>query len=161
LGNLAYFQGDPVSARALLEESLTIYREVGHPWGIVTTLVHLGSIDKDQGDYATARLRYTESLRLSHEIGSKSQIVLTVEALASLAAEQEREENTARLWGAASALRETLGSPLPPKERAAWERAVATVRKAMGEEAFTAAWEEGQAMTLEQVFAYALRDTGE
>jgi predicted ATPase/DNA-binding SARP family transcriptional activator len=161
LGNVAYFQGDLVAARTLLEESLTIYREVGHQWGTVATLINLGSIDKDQGDYATASSRYTESLQLSQEIGSKSQILLALEAFASLVAVQERWESAARLWGAASALRKTLGSALSPKEHAAQEHAVATVREALGDEAFTSYWEEGQAMRQENVFAYALRNTKE
>ena len=161
LGNLFYAQGDEATARTLLEESLTINREVGHQWGIVTTLISLGSIDRNQGDYATARLRYRESLRLSHEIGSKSQIVLTLEALASLAAIQECGESGARLWGAATALRASLGSSLPPKEHAARENTAAKLREAIGEQTFTAAWEEGEAMTLEQAVGYALQPAGE
>ena len=69
-----------------------------------------------------------------------------------LAAVQERER-AARLWGAAASLREAMGSPLLPTDRAAQERSIANVRAAMGEEAFTASWQEGQAMTLQQVFA--------
>ena len=70
------------------------------------------------------------------------------------AAVQDRGERAARLWGAAASLREALGSPLLPTERADHERSAANLRAAMGEEAFTACWQEGQAMTLEQVFEY-------
>jgi DNA-binding CsgD family transcriptional regulator len=58
-----------------------------------------------------------------------------------------RGTEAVRLWSAA----EKLSSPLPlAEERAFVARASATVRAELGEEAFAAAWAEGQAMTLEQ-----------
>lgn len=161
LGDLASSQGDLDSARALLEESLAINREVGHQWGIVASLIILGSIQRDQADYAAARSHYTEGLQLSHRTGSKNQSVLLLEAFAMLSAVEARGERAARLWGAATVLHEALGSSLPPKEREVRERAAANVRAAMGKETFTACWEEGQAMTLEQAVEYALCQTAE
>jgi DNA-binding NarL/FixJ family response regulator len=57
------------------------------------------------------------------------------------------------MWGAAEALREAIGTPLPPVERATYERSIAAARAQLGEEAFAAAWQEGRTMTLEQVLA--------
>lgn len=56
-----------------------------------------------------------------------------------------------RLWGAAEVLRETIGTPTPPVERAGYERATAAIRMHLGEKAFTAAWTQGRMMTPEQV----------
>jgi hypothetical protein len=61
-----------------------------------------------------------------------------------------------RVFGAAEALREAQGRPLPPVERADYEREVGAVRAVLGEEAFAAAWAAGRAMTLEQVILFAL-----
>ena len=43
--------------------------------------------------------------------------------------------------------------PLPPVERADYERAVDVARDHLGEQAFTALWAEGRTMSLEQVLA--------
>jgi hypothetical protein len=58
-------------------------------------------------------------------------------------------EEAARLFGATSALRDRIGHPLSPADRPAYERDIAALRTALGEEAFSAAWEEGRAMSLD------------
>jgi hypothetical protein len=62
----------------------------------------------------------------------------------------------ARLWGAAQARRDVIGSQIPPSEYLDYECAVAAARTELGEEAFAAAWAVGRAMTPEQTIAYAL-----
>jgi hypothetical protein len=56
----------------------------------------------------------------------------------------------AHLWGAAEALREAIGTPIPPVYRLAHERAVAKARAQFGNETFARAWAEGRTMTPEQ-----------
>jgi hypothetical protein len=65
-------------------------------------------------------------------------------------------ERAARLWGAAEALRDSLGLPLPPNEHPEYDRSLAAVREALGQETFARAWAAGRAMTLEAVFRCAL-----
>jgi hypothetical protein len=62
------------------------------------------------------------------------------------------------LWAAAGVLREEIGSPLPPNEREQYDRDVAEVREALGEEVFSVAWAKRRAMTMEQAIAYAIED---
>ena len=116
----------------------------------------LGSVAYYQGDYASARGYHEESLTIRREIGDRQGIAKSLEAFAGLAADQENPERAARLWGAAEALREEIGSPLAPNDREAYEREVAQARQVLGEAAFAAAWEEGRAMTMEQAVEYAL-----
>jgi hypothetical protein len=61
----------------------------------------------------------------------------------------------AQLFGAAEGLRARIGALGQPSERAVYEESVASVRAALGENAFSAAWAEGRAMTLEQAIAEA------
>jgi hypothetical protein len=60
------------------------------------------------------------------------------------------------LWAAAEVLREEIGSPLPHNEREQYDRDVAEVREALGEEVFSAAWAKGRAMAMEKAIAYAV-----
>jgi hypothetical protein len=65
-------------------------------------------------------------------------------------------EHSARLLGAAGALRETFGLRRPPADQVEHERRVASAKVALGETGFEATWAEGRAMTLEQAIEYAL-----
>ena len=76
-----------------------------------------------------------------------------LEGVAEVAAAQKHPLWAARLWGAAAALRETLGAPIPLIDRAAYQAAVAAARTQLCPDRFDAAWAEGRRMTLEQVLA--------
>jgi hypothetical protein len=82
-------------------------------------------------------------------------------AFADLASAQGQPERAARLWGAAQALHQALGSPLVGIEWQGYERHLAVVREVMGEEAFAAAHATGYTLTVEQAVTYALDDKEE
>jgi predicted ATPase len=156
LGVLAYEQGDYTSAHALYEESLALERELGDKRGIALSLSNLGIVALHQGDYAGAQALYEESLALGWELGDKWDIAGSLEELAIVAGKLDQAERAVRLFGAVEAVREALGTPLPPGERARLEQGLAAARAQLGEAAFAAALEEGRRMTLEEAVAYAL-----
>jgi hypothetical protein len=49
---------------------------------------------------------------------------------------------------------------VPPLDRASYARSADRVRARLGQAAFTAAWDEGHALALEQAIAYALDERG-
>lgn len=142
----------------LLGESLTIRRQVGSKWHIATSLYSLAEVALCQGDYLEATAHLAESLVLYQELGSRIDITNTLEQFAWAAASQAQLERAARLWGAAQARRDVIGSDIPPSERIDYERAVNAVRRQIGEEVFAAAWAAGRAMTTEQAIAEALEE---
>jgi predicted ATPase/DNA-binding CsgD family transcriptional regulator len=146
-------EGDFDTARSLLEESLALYREIGSPYDVVEALPYLARIIAFQGDHAAARALYEESLTLIGEIGSQLLTPFALEGLASVVALQGEAGWAARLWGAAEAMRQAMGTPLPPLYRADYEQAVASARTHLGEQAFAVAWAQGRAMTWEEVLA--------
>jgi hypothetical protein len=91
---------------------------------------------------------YEESLELGRRVGLKHTILPCLEGLARVAAAQGRMERVARLCGAAAALREDTGWPLPEARRAEHDRTVTAARAVLGEDAFTAAWAKGHALPL-------------
>jgi hypothetical protein len=80
-------------------------------------------------------------------------IAYALEALAEVAWAERRADAAARLYGAAAALRERAGVAIPPDDSPRYNRNVAAVRTALGEEAFSAAWEAGRSTPLERVVA--------
>jgi len=68
-------------------------------------------------------------------------------------------ERTARLLGAGESLYVPIYLALSAKERDEHNQAIVAARAALGEEAFSAAYEEGKKMTLDEAVAYALDET--
>jgi predicted ATPase len=149
-------QGNLRRATTLLEESLALSRGLENAWGIARTLASLGSVACEAGEYARASRLYEESLELGgRRMGLNHIILPCLEGLARVAVAQGRMERATRLCGAAAALREDTGWPLPPAKRTEHDRTVAAAREALGEEAFAAAWVRGHALPLEE----AITDT--
>ena len=96
-----------------------------------------------------------ECLLLQRRVSDTAQLINCVELLGGLACEQGQPERTARLFSAATALRQNMGVPMPPIVRPAYERELATARGAMGSNRFAAAWAEGSVMTVDQLVEYA------
>jgi hypothetical protein len=137
----------------------------GKSWLISILLARLAMVTLDQDDYRRAGAQPTESLTLLRDRGERWQIAQTLEVFASLAAAQGRQSEdgqssllrSARIFGAAEKLRETLAAPVFLFQRHFNERGVANLRTQLDEGTLAAAWAEGRAMTLDQAVAYALK----
>jgi non-specific serine/threonine protein kinase len=155
LGLVAARQGDYALARVLLEESLALLRKLANLFS-GSTLFGLALIAERLGEYAQARVLYEESLTLGRDLGDKLGAAESLEGLARLAGAQGQPQRGAQLWGVASALRQALGTPRPPREQGEYEAALVALRTALGEDAFAVAWAPGRALPLEAAIAYAL-----
>src|SRR5260370_27538455 len=150
----ALSQGDVATARSFIEESLAFSKAKGYRAGIIGSLAVFGQVTAAQGDYAQARAFYEESLTLAREMGFKRLIPANLEGLAAVfAAQGEEPMRATRLWGAAEALREAMGMPLPPIEKPGYKRSVAAARIQLGGQIFTAICAEGRTMIPEEVLA--------
>ncbi len=135
-GQLALSQGDTTTARSLIEEALALFREIGNREGMALSLSLLARVEAGQGDRAAARTLYEASVTMASQgMGDKGALASCLEGLASLVAAQGELVRAARFWGAAERLRETIGTPNPPVERADYGRAVASARAQLGEQA--------------------------
>jgi DNA-binding CsgD family transcriptional regulator len=97
-----------------------------------------------------------EGLALLREPGDKRRIAECLEAMVAVAGTRGWVRRSARLWGAAEALRENIGAPLPRNEWAFLEPYISAARIRLGEETWEAACTEGRAMTPEEAIGYAL-----
>ena len=136
----------------MTEECLTNYRDVGDRQGIRAALSSLGWLALTYGDVETARRRYEESLEVLRCEPPRPR-AQSLAGLAEVAAMQGHATWAARLWGAAERQLQSADAVLPSVLRPAYSRLLATARAQLGEAAFTAAWSEGQHMSLDQVLA--------
>jgi predicted ATPase/DNA-binding SARP family transcriptional activator len=156
LANVAWRQGDPAQARRHREESLALWRAIGSRTGVIHSLGALGHLARGQGEYEEARAFYAKSLILRRELGDSFTLLQALEDFAELAALERQWARMTRLLGAAEALREKIDVPLRPPEGTEYDRLLSDARGALGENAVAAAWEAGQAMSLQQAIAFAL-----
>jgi hypothetical protein len=89
-------------------------------------------------------------LSLASESGYRWGTIALLEAAAALAAAQERPARALRLAGAADALREPMGAPLPPDWKEDLERQLAPARQQLGESGSLAAWNAGRVLSLDR-----------
>jgi non-specific serine/threonine protein kinase len=110
----------------------------------------------DQADYARARGYLEESLALARELSDRHGLANVLEGFAALAAARKSPRRALRLLGAAQAVREAIGGPLPPDWQADLERRLSPAWLGLDAEAATAACAEGRSTPLEQALSYAL-----
>ena len=156
LGGNALRREDVGRAIALLTESLAMIRRHDDPWGHAMHLALLGHAELAAGAVEGARARFAESAGLLRAIGNPWYLPWSLDGLAGVAAAEVRPRLAARLCGAGDALRERLGSALPPVYPAGHARTLAAARAALGDEAFAAARDEGRALAPEGAIAEAL-----
>jgi predicted ATPase/class 3 adenylate cyclase len=157
LGAVANACGDNQAAWTFLEEGLSIYRELGDLWGIAMALSNLGSLAVERSEIALAQALHEESLTIRRELHERRGIAESLEGLARVMSAWSRPRAAVCIWAAARRLREETGAPLSPPDRATQDIQIAAARTAMADAgAFESSWEEGRAMTLEQVIEFAL-----
>jgi predicted ATPase/DNA-binding CsgD family transcriptional regulator len=156
LGFTALLRGEHGSARAHLEESLRVLQKLGSTEDTMRCLLFLGHLACDQRDYAAARIRFAEMTEDAALVRYRYAAPFALEAYARLAAGEGQAARALRLVGAADVLRQTIGNPLPPAFQAYLRRDLERAWRALNEEEGAAAWQEGQAMTLEEAVAHAL-----
>ena len=158
LGHVAQLQGDYERARQLHEESLSLFRRIygAHNFGVAWAFQGLGETALAQGDAILAATQLTKALSLSRDLEDRAGMAWCLAGLAGAAVLDEEPERAARLWGAAEALRQSMGARPAPAARVTHERLLAAARQQLGETAFAAAWAIGQAKTPVQAIELAL-----
>jgi predicted ATPase len=151
LGDAAMGQAASGTARHCYQETLAIFRQLGHRRGVASALEGLARWAHTEDGPSTVR-----PPGVAHPPSGGYPLLSPRRAPAGHPG-GAGARHAARLLGAAQALREAIGSPLPPNEQPGRDALIAALRQDLGEE-FTAAWEAGRALSWEQAAADALED---
>ncbi|HEX6709882.1 MAG TPA: BTAD domain-containing putative transcriptional regulator [Rubrobacter sp.] len=157
-GLTAVAGGDYERAIALHEESLALARKAGDDVAASLSLgmgifAYLG-----KGDIRRAKELCEQSLALPPQPRVMNASAFQLHASAALAGSQGLTVRSARLWGAAESLRESIGATLSPVELRVHGPYIEAARQMLGEVAWKEAWAEGKAMTVEEAEEYALAE---
>lgn len=156
LGVVAHHERNYTQAREYFEQSLALRRQSEDFWNVAVMLGNLGSLMLEQGDLPAARGFLRESLEIARHLGDRYGAAYVVVAMAAMAAEQQDYARAALLLGADEGLRAPTGAPMHASLKEFYESSLTTAHSALGDQAFTAQWEKGRSLTLEQIGAYVL-----
>ena len=158
LGSIRLHKGDTAGAETLIAESLNVARATDAEWTYPSLLERLGTCALARGDRHRAASLVAESLTLILDgwgifgpIRSYSFFLGTaawcLDRLGMMAAGTGEPEPTARLCGAAEALRERCGAQLSPLQQSWLECTISSVRGRPNEAAYAAAWSAGKQLS--------------
>lgn len=157
-GLLQYYNASPNEARAALDESISIFEQIPNAEKTDHALACLtrGDLARLDGDLDSARGFYLKSLTL---IEALPLLPYPVEGFAKLNILHAQADRAARLFGAANKMRERMEIPIPPVERADYEKHLTLTKRAMGKKEFASAWKEGEKMKVEELRELAVRES--
>jgi predicted ATPase/DNA-binding SARP family transcriptional activator len=155
LGLIFLKQDDLAQAERCFEEALAIRRADGYE-ELANPMTGLGRVQTKLGHPMAARAHHASALQLHAAAGDRRGVAVALRDLAQTDYDQGRPERAAQLLGAAEAIRESLGAPIPLALRADYNALVSVIQANLGESVFTRAWAAGRALTPEQAVALAL-----
>jgi non-specific serine/threonine protein kinase len=156
LASVALHEGDFELAAARTTEGLALARELGDHDQVALCLNNLGVIARRRGDLSQSEAFLREALVGAWKLGDPHRCATVLESLAETAVAIGRPERAARLLGAATAVRETVGVPIDAYDQAREEQEMAPAQEALGQEQWAATYTSGRALSLEQAVAEAL-----
>jgi predicted ATPase/class 3 adenylate cyclase/DNA-binding CsgD family transcriptional regulator len=160
-GDLLAASGDDVGARAEFDKAREAASLIDNEPLAAQVDYHLGRLARHQSETADAEDHCQRALALCHRHRLVPGVAEALEVLAGIAADQESAIEAARLFGTAAAIRASIGLARRPADQSVYDEDIARARQQLDEAAFTAAWSEGQSLTIDDVVAYASRARGE
>lgn len=156
VGNAAMLTGDLTRATDMFEEALALYRERGDDVFTARVRQHLGYVALLQHEYARARTLFARSLQALSDLGELPGIADGLEAAAALKVATGKASVAGQLSEAATVLRERIGIASLPYLRPIWQPYVARAAAQLDATAWTAARDEGSALSLQEAVARAV-----
>jgi predicted ATPase len=150
LGLVALRGGHYAQAQEWLDYALALYRETKDRRYVSVALSALSRLALAQADRPAAADRLGECLQLRRDLGDRQGLAEALEVAARwwAAGAAPDAARAARLLGAAHALRDLVGAPVPAIEQAEHAELLADVRAALATAAFDAAWTAGEGLAL-------------
>ena len=156
LGLAAWVGGNLEQAPDLLEESVTLSRKLGNRSLLARSLHGLALVAAAQAHLDRATALEKESLTLRRDEDELWGVAESLEGFAAITEAQGYLDRATRLHGAAQALREAIGVPLPLVYQEEINRTLSTLKARLGPEHFSAILAAGRGMPAERAVELAL-----
>jgi predicted ATPase/DNA-binding CsgD family transcriptional regulator len=155
LGWLAFWEGHEEEAEAIFAESLTQFEELGDRLQAAGSLYGLAQLASRRGDHAQARLFCDRAFALARRLNDSWLTSICLQGLGRVAIAAGHIGPGVRILSAAERARHDTGTEWTQFVRDDSARILASARTALGDDAFAAAWTDGQLLTIEQAASAA------
>jgi predicted ATPase/transcriptional regulator with XRE-family HTH domain len=151
-------RGEYPRAAGYAEEAFALTRRTGDRLAANIALHILAQAAWALGEHERTARYFREALVLASEAADKTSSAYCMQGLAAVAGVRGQPRRVARLLGAVEALVEAAGIPIyvATADHDLHQRVASAARELLGDQAWTAARDEGRAMTFEGAVAYAL-----
>ncbi|MGO8956869.1 MAG: ATP-binding protein [Streptosporangiaceae bacterium] len=153
LGNVEIDAGNLDHASRVLQEALTLHHQQGNVVGIANSQLSLATVSLRAGRAAEARDLLSRTFDYVASSSDPEFLAQTLEAFACITAELGECLRAARLAGAAEAIRQKAGMPIPEPSSVLLERFLGPARAIIPRVAWDAELAAGRALTQEQAVA--------
>ena len=150
LGMVMQHQGHFSQAEAYYQESLALSRQLGLLTNVAMLLNSYSMLLLDQNRLEPARTMLLESVQLNLDLGHKDGLAWAFLGLLTLHYLAGQLQTAVQLVGIQAAVRNDLGTPLPPANQLYFERIVHDLQQQLTAEIFTTYLQRGQTMSLHE-----------
>lgn len=154
---IALARGDLTTASRMADQQVSL----SAGWRLARALTNRARISIAKGEPDQAERDAHRALTCAAEHEATLAVPDILECLGRLAEETLGYREAARLFGAAAGFRRQVGVVRFKIYDADYERSVAALRDAMGQQDFDSAWQAGADLSLDEVIAYVRRGRGE
>ncbi len=156
LAETHYAVGDFQSALSCVREVVALTRKNRDRFNLAAALTNVAAYALTLGDVTQGADAAVEALSLMRDLGKTLNAMLALQHLGTVAASRGDYERAARLTGASNRLYADFGLEREFTEQSLYDRTLAAIRAAIGEEAVLRHLEAGAVLPLEQAMDEAL-----
>ncbi|CAN5850034.1 hypothetical protein BH10CHL1_BH10CHL1_09470 [soil metagenome] len=171
LANMAWVRSDYAAAYDLFAESGALLHEAGDQWGYTRSLAGSAAAALHQKNYTQAKSVFQVVLPLWEELGNEIGLISCLIGLAEIFSAEEQSSRAVKILSNADVLLRKNGFPmdgvpsagailLDTVDQNEFKRTLDLARAKLNQAQFTAAWSQGQEMTLEQIMGEAVEGQG-
>jgi predicted ATPase/class 3 adenylate cyclase len=149
----ALIRGWYEDAVAYSEEAISVTREHGDQWSAGVAKCNLAEASLRLGRVDLAADQVMDAISAAVDFADRLLQADCLEVLAAVEVERGAHLSAARILGTSEALRDVIGYPMQPAERALRQDTLAKIRTEINASELTSAWSEGAGSDVEETLA--------
>ena len=156
LSDVAAKMGQPELAKDYFQAAAEIYDRLGDPKGLHNITFSIGVSEVKSGNPAAALAAWQSSLRHADKANNLLGFADGIERIVSIAIATPKLDEAARLWGAARAIRCTIGATELTEQKAVNDETERALEQKLGPAGYAQAMDEGAQITPRQAMQRAI-----
>ena len=157
MARVAGVMGDLNTARKNFKKSADLAKKLGNKRQMYSCYSELAHVLRENGELDEPLGIYRDLLPKWRDLGHRAAVAHELECIAYILSKKGFPQRAVTILGAAEALRKMIESQPTPMEKEEYKNEVASIREKMDPAKFQQDWEQGQALSMEEAIAMAVR----